>query len=153
MKYWLMKSEPEEFSIDDLRQKRRAFWDGIRNYQVRNMLRDDFKKGDVALLYHSSAGAETGVVGVMEVVSDAYFDPTQFDSKSKYYDEKSTKQNPRWFGVEVQFIEKLPRLVSLTELRREKSLVESPLVKKGNRLSVIEITKGPFERIVMMSKK
>ncbi len=153
MKYWLMKSEPEEFSIEDLRRKRRAFWDGIRNYQVRNMLRDDFKKGDRALFYHSNAGAEIGVVGVMEVVKEAYADSTQFESKSKYFDAKSTKESPRWLGVDVEFLEKLPRLVTLAELKGEESLAELPLVKKGNRLSVMQITKGQFEKIIKMSKQ
>lgn len=153
MNYWLMKSEPSEFSIDDLTRRKRAFWDGIRNYQVRNMLRDDFKKGDVALFYHSNAGSEIGVIGVMEVVSEAYPDPTQFDPKSKYYDAKSTKENLRWLGVDVQFIEKLPRLVTLAELKAERSLAQLPLVRKGNRLSVMQITKKQFEKIIRMSKK
>jgi predicted RNA-binding protein with PUA-like domain len=153
MNYWLMKSEPKEFSIDDLRRKKRSFWDGIRNYQVRNMLRDDFKMGDRALFYHSNLGEYIGVVGVMEVVKEAYPDHTQFEPTSKYYDAKSTIDNPRWLGVEVQFIEKLPNLVPLAALKAEKSLSELPVVKKGNRLSVVRLTKAQFEMIVKMSKK
>lgn len=152
MKYWLMKSEPKEFSIDMLKQKKRTFWDGIRNYQVRNMLRDDFKKGDKALFYHSNAGVETGVVGVMEIAGEAYPDHTQFDQESKYYDPKSTQENPRWLGVDVQFVEKLPCLVTLAGLKEEKSLSGLPLVKKGNRLSIMPLTKAQFEKIVKMSQ-
>jgi predicted RNA-binding protein with PUA-like domain len=153
MKYWLMKSEPSVFSITDLENKGQAFWDGIRNYQVRNMLRDDMRVGDQALFYHSSAGSETGVVGVMEVVSAAYPDPAQFDKKSKYYYERSDKCNPRWLGVEVKFIEKLSRLVTLAELKREMSFADLPLVQKGNRLSVMPLSKAQFQRMLRIAKK
>jgi len=153
MQYWVMKSEPGEFSLLDLKGKRRAFWDGIRNYQVRNMLRDEMRVGDRALFYHSNAGAETGVVGVMEVVKNAYPDATQFDKKSKYYDAKSDYSNPRWLGVEVEFIHELPRLVSLAELKGELAFQELPLIKKGNRLSIIKLTKVQFEKIVKLANK
>jgi predicted RNA-binding protein with PUA-like domain len=152
MQYWLMKSEPSAFSIADLEKKGQAFWDGIRNYQVRNMLRDEMRVGDRALFYHSSAGSETGVVGVMEIVSEACPDNTQFDQKSKYYDEKSDRKNPRWLGVEVRFVEKLPRLVTLTELKEEAILADMPLVQKGNRLSIMPLAKIQYERILKIAK-
>lgn len=147
-----MKSEPSECSIDDLAYKRRIFWDGIRNYQVRNLLRDDFSVGDRALFYHSNAGVETGVVGVMEVASKAYSDQTQFNPNSKYFDPRSSAESPRWLGVDVIFVQKFPRLVTLTELKNEQSLIGLPLVKRGNRLSVMSLSKIQFETICKMSK-
>jgi len=147
MKYWLMKSEPKEYSIDDLMRDRIQFWGDIRNYQVRNMLRDEFGKGDLALFYHSSAGKETGVVGLMEVVGEAYPDPAQFASKNKYYDPKSQKDNPRWLGVEVRFKQKFQRLVSLSELRTEEKLSSMRLLQKGNRLSILAVTPTEFAYI------
>lgn len=153
MQYWLMKSEPGEFSLADLQRKQRAFWDGIRNYQVRNMLRDDMMVGDRALFYHSNAGAETGVVGVMEVVEEATPDPAQFDPASKYYDAASTRELPRWLGVWVEFREVLPRVVGLAELKNCKSFFGSPLVQKGNRLSVMQLSKAQFEKVILLARK
>lgn len=152
MKYWLMKSEPSEFAIDDLQQKRREMWDGIRNYQVRNMLRDEMRVGDMALFYHSNAAAETGVVGTMKVVKGAYPDPTQFDTKSAHYDPKSDPAQPRWVCVDVQFVKKFARLVSLAEIRKKKTLGTMPLVQKGNRLSVMPLTKRQYDQIVRMGE-
>lgn len=150
MNYWVMKSEPNEYSITDLERDRVQFWDGIRNYQVRNMLRDEFKKGDLALFYHSNAGQETGVVGVMEVVGEAKPDPAQFDVESKYFDPKSAVDNPRWVGVDVRFQRQLTRLVSLAELKLDAKLVDLPLVRKGNRLSVMRLRKEQFVHIVQL---
>jgi predicted RNA-binding protein with PUA-like domain len=148
MNYWLMKSEPEEYSIDDLKLDKVEFWDGIRNYQVRNMFRDDFRVGDLALFYHSNAGKETGVVGVMKVVSRAYPDPTQFDMKSAHPDPKSDPENPRWLGVEVKFVEKFDEVLTLTDIKADLKLQELRLVQKGNRLSVMPLTKSEFTYLV-----
>lgn len=143
-----MKSEPDCFSIDDLKRKKREPWDGVRNYQVRNMMRDDMRVGDLALFYHSSAGAETGVVGVMTIASAAYPDPTQFDKKSDHYDPKSTKEDPRWFLVDVKYKKKFKRPILLSELKLDPAFVDMPLVQKGNRLSVMPIKKIHFDKIL-----
>jgi len=147
-----MKSEPSEFSIDDLERCKREMWDGIRNYQVRNMMRDEMKKGDRALFYHSNAGPETGVVGVMEIVNEAYPDPTQFDPKSAHPDPKSDQKNPRWLCVDVKFIKKLPRIVTLQEIKVDPKFANIPLTRKGNRLSVMPINKVHFNHIIKTSE-
>jgi predicted RNA-binding protein with PUA-like domain len=141
MAYWLMKSEPDCFSIDDLakRPKKTSGWDGVRNYQVRNMFRDDMKTGDRAFFYHSSC-AEPGIVGVMRIVSNAYPDPTQFDPKADHYDPKSTLENPRWLQVDVEFESKLKRPVTLATLRaHEKALKGMLVLAPGSRLSVTPV--------------
>ncbi len=148
-----MKSEPSEFSIDDLRLNKREMWDGIRNYQVRNMLRDEMKKGDLALFYHSNSGSLTGMVGVMEIAKEAYPDPTQFDKNSAHPDLKSNPDNPRWLCVDVKFKKKLPRVITLTELKKQKWLASTPLLRKGNRLSVSSLTKDQFNHILNLAKK
>jgi predicted RNA-binding protein with PUA-like domain len=153
MKYWLMKSEPDCYSIDDLKKDGAEHWDGTRNYQVRNMMRDDMKVGDLALFYHSNAGKETGVVGVMKVHSIAYPDPTQFDPKSDHPDPKSDPENPRWLCVDMKYRATLPRLVSLQEIKLDPQFSTMPLVKKGNRLSVFPINKSHFDRIIAVAKK
>ena len=142
-----MKSEPSEFSIEDLKREGTEPWDGIRNYQVRNMFRDDFSVGDKALFYHSNA-AEIGVVGEMEVVSEAYTDPTQFDPEDSHYDPKSSPEKPRWLLVDVQFVSKLPRTVTLAELKSDSQFADLPIVQKGNRLSVVEITARQYQAVV-----
>lgn len=144
--YWIMKSEPEEFSIDDLKKKDVSIWDGIRNYQVRNMIRDVMKVGDRAFFYHSNS-KEIGIVGEMEVVKSAYPDPTQFSAKSKYFDKGSKEDNPRWLSVDVQFVEKFPRLLTLAEIKLNPVFENLPLVKKGNRLSIMPITKDHYVQI------
>ncbi len=141
-----MKSEPSEFSIDDLASVGIEPWDGIRNYQVRNMFRDDFSVGDTALLYHSNA-AEIGIVGEMEVVSKAYPDPTQFDPHNAHYDPRSQQDDPRWLLVEVQFVAKFPQVVTLDTLKTDDRFADLPIVKKGNRLSVVPITKQQYAMI------
>lgn len=143
-----MKSEPHEFSIDDLERVGEQLWDGVRNYQVRNMFRDDMKVGDKALFYHSSC-AEIGVVGEMEVVKSAEADPAQFNPKSKYFDPKSTVENPRWLGPVVKFKKKYKRLVPLSEIKLNPVFDTLPLVKKGNRLSAFPISK---EHYMLLSK-
>lgn len=134
-----MKSEPDTYSIDDLARDGRTHWDGIRNYQARNMIRDEMRPGDLAFFYHSSCEVPA-VAGVMKIASKAYPDPTQFDRKSKYYDSKSTKEEPRWFVVDVEFERKLSRPVTLAEIREKKSLSDFRLVKRGNRLSVFPVS-------------
>lgn len=150
-KYWLMKSEPSEFSIDNLERIGTQIWDGVRNYQVRNMFRDEMKAGDKALFYHSSCDL-VGIVGEMEIISPAEVDPTQFNSQSKYFDPKSTKENPRWFGPMVTFNKKFRRIVSLTELKQNPLFQDLPLVQRGNRLSVFPISKDHYQAVVKLAK-
>lgn len=147
-----MKSEPGEFSIDDLAKNGREFWDGVRNYQVRNMFRDEFSVGDKALFYHSNC-SKIGVVGEMKVIQEATTDKTQFDSKNKHFDPKSTKSAPRWLGVTVEFVSKFKHTVSLDKIKEIKLFSDSPLVKKGNRLSVMKLSKKQYDKIVQLGSK
>ena len=149
MKYWLMKSEPDAYSIDDLERDGREMWDGIRNYQARNMMRDDMKIGDEVLFYHSNC-KEPGIVGVARVVSEPYPDPTQFDSESRYFDPKSDPDNPRWCLVDVEFVRKLSRNVTLTEIKSQKSLEDMILTRKGNRLSIMPVSKKHWNKILSL---
>jgi predicted RNA-binding protein with PUA-like domain len=139
MRYWLMKSEPDEFSIDDLVKapKQSVAWFGVRNYQARNFMRDDMSVGDPVFFYHSSC-PEPGIAGIAKVATKAYADASQFDKKSKYYDAAATLETPRWFNVEVKLVRKT-RLVSLAELRKHKALADMRLLARGNRLSVTPI--------------
>ena len=139
MQYWLMKSEPSEYSIDHLKRDKVEHWDGVRNYQARNMMRDQMKKGDLAFLYHSNCD-EIGIVGVMTVHKESYPDHTAFDPKDKHYDPKSDPDKPRWFMVDVKYKRKMKRVISLQELRETKGLEEMALVRKGNRLSVMPVS-------------
>jgi predicted RNA-binding protein with PUA-like domain len=139
MQHWLMKSEPGNYSIDDLKVDRVTWWDGVRNYQVRNMMRDDFRKGDLAFFYHSEC-KEPGIVGTMTIVSGAYADPTAFAPKEKYFDAKSDPENPRWLMVDVRYKRKLKRPIPLKELRHYDELAEMPLLRRGNRLSITPVT-------------
>lgn len=147
-KYWLMKSEPDCFSIDDLKKIKTDMWDGTRNYQVRNMMRDEMKVGEKALFYHSNAGEETGVVGVMKIIKAAYPDPTQFDPKSEHPDPKSDPTNPRWLCVDVKFVAKFKRVVPLKELKLDPQFKDMALTQKGNRLSVMPVSEDHFESII-----
>jgi predicted RNA-binding protein with PUA-like domain len=147
MKYWLMKSEPDVFSIDTLKTKKKSGWDGVRNYQARNYMRDDMRKGDMILFYHSSCEIP-GVAGLAKVCKESHPDPTQFDKKSDYYDPKATLENPRWFMVEVEFVEKFKTVVTLAQLKSEKALANMPLVQKGSRLSINPVTEGEFKKII-----
>jgi predicted RNA-binding protein with PUA-like domain len=152
MKYWLMKSEPDVFSIDRLRQmpRKTEHWDGIRNYQARNFMRDEMKKGDLAFFYHSNC-EEPGIVGIMEIVSSAYPDHTAFDAKQKYYDAKSTPDNPRWMMVDVKFKKKFKHNVSLSALKEQKKLSKMRLVQRGNRLSILPVTVSEWQFILKMA--
>jgi predicted RNA-binding protein with PUA-like domain len=145
MNYWLMKSEPDVFSFSDLkkRPKKTEPWNGVRNYQARNFMRDDMKEGDLILFYHSSCEIP-GVAGIAKVSSKPYPDSTQFDSKSEYFDPKATKEGPRWFLVDVSFEEDLKQLVSLEELKKHKNLAEMRLLQRGNRLSILPVTREEF---------
>lgn len=145
-----MKSEPDTYSIDDLARDGRTHWDGIRNYQARNMIRDEMRPGDRAYFYHSSCDVPA-VVGVMKIASEAYPDPTQFDRKSHYYDPKSTKDNPRWFVVDVEFEKKLPQPVTLAAIRERKSLADFRLIKRGNRLSVLPVSASHWNAVQKMA--
>ncbi len=148
MNYWLMKSEPDVFGIDDLMRRPNGTepWDGVRNYQARNMMRDQMRVGDLVFFYHSNTKVP-GIVGIAEVASEAYPDPTQFDPESKYYDPKSDPENPRWYLVDVKFRERFPRTISLNELKAQPGLANMPLVRRGNRLSVMPVTKEEWDLI------
>ena len=140
MAYWLMKSEPDAYSIDDLERDGREMWDGIRNYQARNMMRDDMRVGDEVIFYHSAC-KEPAAVGIMKIASEPYPDPTQFDRRSKYHDPKSSEDNPRWYLVDVEFVRKLSRPLTLKELRTEPGLEGMLLLRRGNRLSITPVDK------------
>jgi len=150
MKYWLMKSEPEEFSIDDLRERpgRREPWDGVRNYQARNMMRDEMKKGDAIFFYHSNCEVP-GIVGIARVVKEGYPDPTAFDPEDAHYDPKSDPGAPRWYLVDVGYRRKLRRTISLTELKEHaEALGDFALLRRGNRLSVMPVTEEQWEYVL-----
>lgn len=151
MNYWLMKSEPGEFSIDDLEQMpdQTEHWDGVRNYQARNMMRDEMRTGDLVFFYHSNCETP-GIVGIMKVVRESYPDFTAFDPNDKHYDPKTSPDNPRWFMVDIKFVRKLNRLISLTELKEQNSLESFPLVRRGNRLSIMPASKLQWELILKM---
>jgi predicted RNA-binding protein with PUA-like domain len=143
-----MKSEPSEVSIDDLVKQKTIGWYGVRNYQARNYMRDQMQIGDGVLFYHSSC-AEPGIAGLAEVVTTSYPDPTQFDSKSHYYDPKATKEEPRWMQVDVKAVRKT-RLINLAELRGEPQLESLVILKKGNRLSITPVTAAEWRVIQKM---
>ena len=146
MRYWLMKTEPDEFSIDDLSKKKAEPWTGVRNYQARNFMRE-MKAGDGVLFYHSSC-AIPGVAGIAEVAEIAYPDPTQFDKKSDYYDAASKREEPRWSLVDVKFKRKLKRVIPLSELKDRTELEGFALLARGNRLSVLPVTKPQWDFIL-----
>lgn len=149
-----MKSEPDVFSFDDLkkRPKKTEPWNGVRNYQARNFMRDEMSVGDQILFYHSSCEVP-GVAGIAKVSSKPYPDSTQFDSKSEYYDPKSTQENPRWFLVDVTFEMNLDQHVALEELKKHKKLKEMRLLQRGNRLSILPVTREEFEFIKKLGLK
>ena len=155
MSYWLMKSEPEEFSLCDLRDAPRSTdcWDGVRNYQARNMMRDDMRQGDLAFFYHSNC-PEPAIVGIMEVVRCGYPDHTAFDPGNHHYDPASKNDAPRWFMVDVRYVRHLKRPVTLAELRLlEGELPDLPLLRRGNRLSVMPVSKPAWKYILSLEKK
>ena len=150
MNYWLMKSEPDAFSIDDLKAmpNKTEHWDGIRNYQARNMMRDDMKKGDLIFFYHSNAKV-IGIVGIAKVVKEAYPDFTAFEPESRYFDPKSDPDKPRWFMVDIKFVRKLKRTITLGELKNYSSVLDDmPLLRKGNRLSIMPVSESHWNFIL-----
>ena len=152
MNYWLFKSEPDVFGIDHLAAKPNAteHWDGVRNYQARNFMRA-MQVGDQAFFYHSNCDPP-GIVGIVEVVREAYPDHSAWNPESKYFDPASSPDKPRWFMVDVRLVRKLPRLVSLAELRDNPALVEMPLVRRGNRLSVMPVSAQAWGVILDMAQ-
>ena len=144
-----MKSEPDDYSIDDLKRDKREPWDGIRNYQARNFMRDDMQIGDDVFFYQSNC-KEPGIVGLMTIASEAYPDPTQFDKKNKHFDPKSDENNPRWLLVDVKYKRKLKRNISLAELREHKALDGMTLLRKGNRLSIMPVSATHWKKILSL---
>ena len=153
MNHWLLKSEPESFSIDalKLKPKQTTAWDGVRNYQARNMLRDSMKKGDQAFFYHSGCDVP-GIVGIVAVVKDSYPDETAFDPKHHHYDAESKADAPRWFVVDVKFVRKFKRIITLDELRPHASdeLSDFVILRRGNRLSVTPVTRAEWDFVLSL---
>ena len=150
--HWLVKSEPGSYSIEDLARDGKTRWDGVRNYQARNFLRDGMKPGDGVLFYHSSSDP-AGVVGIARVASEGYPDPSAFDRKSHYFDPDSDPKKPAWFAVDVEFAERLPRIVTLAELKANEALEGMLVLKRGMRLSVQPVDKAHFDAVVKMAHR
>ena len=151
MNYWLMKNEPEDYSIDDLAKDKTEPWDGIRNYQVRNMIRDEMRIGDNAFFYHSNCEIP-GIYGQMTICKEAYVDHTAFDKKAKYYDPKSKIEAPRWLMVDVEFKKKFNKIGSLKELKSFNELSQMRVVQRGNRLSITKLEKKEWDFIIKLTK-
>ncbi len=151
MAYWLLKSEPSVFSIEDLKKRKTSLWDGVRNYQARNFMRE-MKVGDEAFFYNSSC-PEPGIVGIMAIAKAAHPDPTQFNPESPYYDPKSPTDKPRWDGVDVRFQESFSSVLPLAELKANIALAELALVQKGSRLSVMPVSAAEWKAILKMAKR
>lgn len=151
MRYWLMKSEPDVFGIDHLAERpdQTEPWDGVRNYQARNMMRDDMRVGDKVFFYHSNTTVP-GIVGIAEVVREGYPDDTAFDPEDPHYDPRSDPDNPRWYRVDIRLVRKLKRTISLAELKGRPELEDMALVRKGNRLSVMPVTDYQWEFILSL---
>lgn len=142
-----MKSEPDVFSIDHLQKDKTTLWEGVRNYQARNFMMNDMHIGDDVLFYHSSAET-TGIAGLAKITKEKQPDPSQFDKKSKYFDNKATKQKPIWFCVEIGFVKKFPKVITLADLKTKKELSEMLVLKRGQRLSIQPVTSAEFEWII-----
>lgn len=151
MKYWLMKSEPDAFSIDMLKHRpgQTEHWDGVRNYQVRNMLRDQMKIGDLAYFYHSSCKVP-GIVGIIEIVKEGYPDSTAFDPNDPHYDPASNPDQPRWYMVDVRYVRSFTRIISLDELKKHAALHSMALLKRGNRLSIMSLATKEWQYILKL---
>ncbi|HEY3486786.1 MAG TPA: EVE domain-containing protein [Gammaproteobacteria bacterium] len=149
MNYWLMKSEPDVFSIDDLERAGTECWNGVRNYQARNMLRDQMQQGDLAFFYHSSCDVP-GITGIMRISRAGYPDATAFDTASPYYDAKSTAANPRWYMVDVQLVRKLKHIITLQQLKTDSRLQDFALLRRGNRLSVLPVSARQWKYILSL---
>lgn len=152
MNYWLMKSEPDEFSIDQLKKDKKTFWTGVRNYQARNFMMNDMKKGDLILFYHSNA-EPSGVAGLATVTGQIIADPLQFDKKSDYYDPKAKVEKPIWFSAEIQYKEHFKNFLPLQDLKIYKELAHMLLLKKGQRLSIQPVTEKEFNFILKLGQK
>jgi predicted RNA-binding protein with PUA-like domain len=154
MNYWLMKSEPDTFGIDDLAQRPQQTepWDGVRNYQARNMMRDAMKLGDQVFFYHSNC-AEAGIVGIMAVVKEGYPDSSAFDPEDKHFDPKSDSTKPRWMRVDVKFVRRLSRVITLKELKTKTELSDFTLIRQGNRLSIMPVTQAQWDFILSLEFK
>ena len=150
MAHWLMKSEPDVYSIDDLERDGREMWDSIRNYQARNMMRDDMRIGDEIFFYHSNC-KEPAVVGISKVCSEPYPDPVQFDETSRYFDPKSSKDNPRWILVDVEFVRKFAAPITLAELKACPELEGMILTRRGNRLSIMPVTDEHWDFVLSLA--
>jgi predicted RNA-binding protein with PUA-like domain len=150
MKLWLMKSEPEVYSIDDLARDSSTTWEGVRNFQARNYLRNDARTGDLVLFYHSNADP-SGVAGLARVSREAYPDPTQFQKKSPYYDETSSPDDPRWSMVDVEFVEKFDQVLPLETLKNDPKLGKMLVVQKGQRLSVQPVERTHFAHVLSLA--
>ncbi len=148
--YWLMKSEPDVYSIEDLKRDKQEIWDGVRNYQARNFLKT-MQIGDLAFFYHSNTKVP-GIVGLMKIIASNIPDPTQFDPKSQYFDPKSTPEAPRWQTVKVEFVESFSTVIPLTQLKQEFNSDEFLVVKKGNRLSVMPVTETVAKKLLALTK-
>lgn len=153
-RYWLVKSEPSVFSIEDLKKSKNqtTCWDGVRNYQARNFLRDEMKKGDQVLYYHSNTDPNA-IVGICEVVKEGYVDHTQFDPENKHFFPSSDPQNPIWFMVDVKYVKELKKHVTLQEIKENSKLNNMRLIQRGNRLSVMPVEKKEFDEIIKMGGK
>ncbi|MCC7410650.1 MAG: EVE domain-containing protein [Gammaproteobacteria bacterium] len=151
MSHWLLKSEPGVFSIDDLARaaRKRTFWDGVRNYQARNYMRDGMRRGEQAFFYHSSC-AQPGIAGVVEIVAAAVPDPTAFDPNHRHYDPNSDRAKPTWYGIEVRLKNKLARVITLEELKQHDALAGMPLLRRGNRLSVLPVGEDEWDYILAL---
>lgn len=147
MKYWLLKSESDAFSIDDLKAKKKEDWTGVRNYQARNYMRDQMNVGDLCFFYHSSCEVP-GVAGICKISKTKVVDQTQFDKKSEYFDSKSKKENPTWICVEVKFVKKFKNIFPLTKIKTDPKLKNMLVIKRGMRLSIQPVTKADFEYIL-----
>lgn len=150
-KYWLMKCEPTAYTIDDLARDGVTGWEGVRNYQARNFLRDDMKPGDGVLFYASNADP-SGVMGLAEIAREGYPDPFAFKKGHRYHDEKSTRDDPTWYTVDIRFLEKFAAVVSLDEIRQQRSLAKMMLLQKGSRLSIQPVTRAQFDAVVKLGR-
>ncbi|MGH8663117.1 MAG: EVE domain-containing protein [Burkholderiales bacterium] len=151
MRYWLMKSEPDAYSIDALARDKTTAWNGVRNYQARNFMRDQMQIGDQVFFYHSAC-EEPGIVGIAEVSKLAYPDESQFDRKTDYYDPESTREDPRWLNVDIRFVKRIGP-VSLPELRKHKELAGMRILQRGNRLSVTPVDPAEWKYILRLAEK
>lgn len=149
-RYWLFKSEPDSYSIDQLKKDKKTFWSGVRNYQARNLLRDEILVGDGVLFYHSNA-KPMAVVGIAKVVKNGYPDPTQFDSSDHYYDDRSDPADPRWFVVDIGFVAKLDEPLTRDQLKETPALEDMMLLQRGSRLSVQPVTKAEWQAVLRTS--